>query len=106
VRADLLAQSGVGPETADSLLLYVGRHPVFVVDAYTVRIGMRVGLFSTDAYGEIQRYFEDRLPRDVALYQEYHALLVRHAKAFCRERPQCKRCPLRTSCAYGRGQRS
>ncbi len=106
VRADLLAQPGVGPETADSLLLYAGRHPVFVVDAYTVRIGARLGLFRTQEYDEVQVYFEDRLPRDVALFQEYHALLVRHAKSVCRPRPKCAICPLRTMCAYGRGQRS
>ncbi len=106
VRADLLAQTGVGLETADSLLLYAGRHPVFVVDAYTVRIGRRVGLFRTDAYDEVQRYFEERLPRDLHLFQEYHALLVQHAKTFCRTRPRCATCPLRRLCAYGRGQRS
>jgi len=106
VRADLLAQPGVGPETADSLLLYAGGHPVFVVDAYTVRIGTRVGLFRSKEYGAVQRYFEDRLPRDVALFREYHALLVQHAKAFCRALPRCASCPLRAMCAYGRGQRS
>lgn len=106
VRADLLVQPGVGPETADSLLLYAGGHPVFVVDAYTVRIGKRVGLFRTEAYDEVQRYFEERLPRDVDLFREYHALLVQHAKTFCRARPKCESCPLRPVCAYGRGQRS
>lgn len=106
VRQDLLAQAGVGPETADSLLLYAGRHPVFVVDAYTVRIGRRIGLFRTEEYGAVQRYFEDRLPRDVGLYQEYHALLVRHAKSFCRAKPKCASCPLRSVCATGLGQRS
>ncbi len=106
VRADLLAQPGVGPETADSLLLYAGGHPVFVVDAYTVRIGRRVGLFDTAAYDEVQAYFESRLPREVPLYREYHALLVRHAKTTCRVRPRCASCPLRRICAYARGQRS
>ncbi len=106
IRADLLSQAGVGPETADSLLLYAGRHPVFVVDAYTVRIGTRVGLFETEAYEEVQRFFEDRVPRDVDRFREYHALLVRHAKTLCRGRPQCAPCPLRRTCAYARGQRS
>ena len=106
LRADLLAQSGVGPETADSILLYAGRHPVFVVDAYTIRIGRRIGLFGTDGYEEVQRFFEAHLPREVSLYQEYHALLVRHAKTFCRPRPQCEACPVRRMCAFGRGQRS
>ena len=106
VRADLLAQDGVGPETADSILLYAGRHPVFVVDAYTVRIGTRLGWVATDDYAAVQRYFEGRVPRDVAAYQEYHALLVAHAKRLCRPRPRCGECPLRPRCAFGRGQRS
>ena len=106
VRADLLAQPGVGPETADSLLLYAGRHPVFVVDAYTVRIATRVGLLQSDSYDDVQQYFEGRVPRDVERFREYHALLVQHAKRFCRARPECAPCPLRTLCAYGRGQRS
>ncbi len=102
VRADLRAQDGVGPETADSILLYAGRHPVFVVDAYTVRIGTRLGLFRTHAYGAVQRFFEDRLPKDAELYQEYHALLVVHAKTLCRPRPRCRECPLLTTCPFGR----
>jgi endonuclease III related protein len=106
VRADLLAQPGVGPETADSILLYAGRHPVFVVDAYAVRIGTRVGMFTSPAYDEVQGYFEDRVPPDVGVYQEYHALLVQHAKALCRTRPNCPVCPLRSVCAFGRRQRS
>ncbi len=106
VRADLLAQDGVGPETADSLLLYVGRHPVFVVDAYTIRIGTRVGLFASHDYAAVQRYFEAHVPRDVDGYQEYHALLVAHAKRLCRPRPRCGECPLRRMCAFGRGQTS
>ncbi len=102
VRADLLAQPGVGPETADSILLYAGGHPVFVVDAYTVRIGRRLGWFGMDGYDAVQRYFEARLPRDVSLYREYHALLVAHAKAICRPTPRCDRCPVRSRCAVGR----
>ena len=102
IRADLLAQAGVGPETADSILLYAGGHPVFVVDAYTVRIGRRIGWFDTDAYETVQRRFEAHLPRDLAVYREYHALLVAHAKAVCRPTPRCDECPVRTLCAFGR----
>jgi len=102
VRADLLAQEGVGPETADSILLYAGGHPVFVVDAYTVRIGRRIGWFDTDAYETIRRQFETHLPRDVGLYREYHALLVAHAKAVCRPKPRCAECPVQTLCDVGR----
>ena len=106
VREDLLAQKGVGPETADSILLYAGRHPVFVVDAYTVRIGTRIGLLAAPDYADAQRHFETHLPRDVRLYQEFHALLVAHAKTLCRTRPKCPECPLRRRCAFGRRQRS
>ena len=99
----LLAQHGVGPETANSILLYAGSHPVFVVDAYTERIGTRIGLFRTDEYRAIQGYFEQRIPRDLATYQEYHALLVRHAKTLCRRtNPMCAGCPIQSLCDFGR----
>ncbi len=104
VRADLLAQSGVGPETADSILLYAGGHPIFVVDAYTIRIGRRIGWFDTDDYADVQRYFEDRRPRDTATYAEDHAVLVAHAKSLCRPTPLCDRCPVSALCAFGRGK--
>lgn len=106
VRADLLAQSGVGPETADSILLYAGGRPVFVVDAYTVRIGTRIGLFRSRDYGRVQAHFDSRVPRDVRVRREFHALLVVHAKSLCRPRPRCGECPLRSRCDFGRGQRS
>ena len=106
VRADLLAQEGVGPETADSILLYAGHHPVFVVDAYTVRIGTRLGLFSATDYDAVQRHLEAHVPRDLHAYRQDHALLVTHAKALCRPRPRCHECPLVASCAFGRRQRS
>ncbi len=106
VREDLLAQDGVGPETADSILLYAGGHAVFVVDAYTVRIGTRLGLFHSGEYDAIQRYFERHLPREAATYREYHALLVQHAKRVCRPHPRCGECPLQDRCAFGRRQRS
>ncbi len=103
VRADLLAQDGVGPETADSILLYAGGHPVFVVDAYTERIGGRIGLFRTGEYRAIQRHFEKRVPRELATYQEYHGLLVRHAKTLCRRTdPACAECPVQSLCDFGR----
>ncbi len=104
VREDLLAQEGVGPETADSILLYAGRHAVFVVDAYTVRIGTRLGWFATREYGNVQRFFLAHLPRKLKLFREYHALLVTHAKTLCRVRPRCRECPLRSICPFGRRQ--
>jgi endonuclease-3 related protein len=101
VRADLLAQEGVGPETADSILLYAGGHPIFLVDAYTIRIGRRIGLFDGGRYDAIQRHFEDHIPRDLETYREYHALLVAHAKALCRPTPRCDACPLQDLCDTG-----
>jgi endonuclease-3 related protein len=106
VRADLLAQEGVGPETADSILLYAGGHPVFLVDAYTIRIGRRIGLFDTDDYAAVQRHFVDRVPTDLAIRQDYHALLVAHAKARCRPIPTCDGCPVRELCDVGLGLRN
>ncbi|HKW42913.1 MAG TPA: hypothetical protein VJP06_01885 [Thermoplasmata archaeon] len=106
VRADLLAQPGVGPETADSILLYAGGHPAFVVDAYTVRIGQRVGLFDAYEYDAVQRHFTERIPRDVDGYKEFHALLVAHAKSVCRPTPRCDECAVRAICAFGRSRAS
>ena len=102
VRDDLLAQDGVGPETADSILLYAGGHPVFVIDAYTLRIGRRIGFFDHDEYARAQRYFEQHVPRDLATYREYHALLVAHAKSLCRPKPACGECPVQSLCDFGR----
>ena len=101
VRSDLLAQDGVGPETADSILLYAGAHPIFLVDAYTIRIGRRIGLFDGERYGAVQRHFEDRVPRELETYREYHALLVTHAKTLCRPDPRCDACPVQDLCDYG-----
>jgi endonuclease-3 related protein len=97
LREELLAVHGVGPETADSILLYAGAVPRFVVDAYTHRIFARHGWIGFDAdYRQIQEYFEDGLPADAALYNEYHALLVRVGKDYCRKAgPKCAACPLR-----------
>ena len=92
LREELLAVHGVGPETADSILLYAGAVPRFVVDAYTHRIFARHGWIGFDAdYRQIQEYFEDGLPADAALYNEYHALLVRVGKDYCRKAgPKCR----------------
>ena len=100
VRADLLAQEGVGPETADSILLYAGGHALFLVDAYTIRIGRRIGLFDTESYDAAQRHFQDHVPRDLETYREYHALLVAHAKLLCRPKPSCDECPVRSMCDF------
>jgi endonuclease-3 related protein len=94
-RRELLAIHGVGPETADAILLYAGGLPSFVVDAYTHRIFARHGWIGFDAdYHQLQEHIEDSLPRDAALFNEYHALLVAVGKQFCRKVPLCADCPL------------
>lgn len=99
LRKALLAVHGIGEETADSILLYALGLPVFVVDAYTRRIFQRLGLLKGDeSYGGIQGLFQAHLPRDVGLYNEYHALIVRHGKDICRPRPRCSLCPLNRIC--------
>ncbi len=104
LRAELLAIYGVGPETADSIILYAARQPVFVIDAYTRRIMARVGLAHDDAsYDELQGLFMEHLPREEPLFNEYHALLVALGKNYCIKRaPRCEECPLQEVCAMGR----
>ncbi len=95
LRERLLDISGIGPETADSILLYALNKPVFVVDAYTKRVLMRHGIINNDAdYDEIQSLFHKSLKRDSSLYNEFHALFVKLAKTFCKAEPLCKGCPL------------
>lgn len=96
LRKWLLAIPGIGPETADSILLYALDRPVFVVDAYTRRALTRHGWVDGRAsYDAIARFFTDRLLRDTALFREYHALIVRLGKERCRPRPLCSDCPWR-----------
>jgi len=95
LRPELLAINGIGPETADSILLYALAKPIFVVDAYTYRIFSRHGLVAGPySYDQLQNLCQAGLPREVALYQEFHALLVRTGKECCRPRPRCPACPL------------
>ena len=97
LRKELLAVRGIGPETADSILLYALGRRVFVVDAYTRRFLSRHRLIEPNAsYGEIQELFERNLPKSVRLYNEFHALIVRLGKEICHPRPLCAQCPLRT----------
>ncbi|MBT4499616.1 MAG: endonuclease III domain-containing protein [Gemmatimonadetes bacterium] len=101
LRRELLSTPGIGPETADSILLYAARYPFFVVDAYTRRIFGRLGLFDPDLnYAAIQSIFMDHLPQEVQLFDEYHALLVRLAVTYCKTRPQCENCCLQELCEY------
>jgi endonuclease-3 related protein len=95
LKKDLIAVNGIGPETCDSILLYAFNKPTFVIDAYTKRIFSRHGIFPESAtYHEVQKLFLDTLPRDVQLFNEYHALIVRLAKEHCRTKPICTGCPL------------
>jgi endonuclease-3 related protein len=95
LRPALLEIKGIGPETADSILLYAMHKPTFVVDAYTFRVLSRHDLApESSSYDELQGLFMENLPADVPLYQEFHALLVKVGKEFCRPRPRCPSCPL------------
>jgi len=95
LRAELLALHGIGPETADSILLYALDRPVFVVDAYTRRILSRYGIIrGSEPYDTLRQWFQSALPADPRLFNEYHALLVRLARTHCRVRPLCSDCPL------------
>ncbi len=101
LREALLSVPGIGPETADSIVLYAVGKPVFVVDAYTRRILVRLGLIEGgETYEELRDLFESNLPRDPELYKEYHALFVRHGKEHCRVRPHCKGCPISELCDF------
>jgi len=101
LREELLALKGVGPETADSILLYAGEQPSFVVDAYTGRLFTRLGLLRGDEkYAPIRSFFMSRLPAETGLYNEYHALIVVQCKEHCRKRPLCADCPLEKDCRY------
>jgi endonuclease-3 related protein len=99
LREQLLEVHGIGDETADSILLYAGNRPLFVIDAYTRRIIDRLGLGpGSNNYSDYQRIFMDNLPPDVRLFNEYHALLVAQGKNSCKKRPLCEGCCLRGMC--------
>jgi endonuclease III related protein len=99
LREELLAVRGIGRETCDSILLYAGDKPSFVVDAYTKRLFSRLGLIRESAdYEEIRALFMNSLPHDRALFNEYHALIVEHCKRHCRKKPLCEGCPLKGLC--------
>ncbi|MGC3972556.1 MAG: endonuclease III domain-containing protein [Pirellulales bacterium] len=95
LRDELLGVNGIGPETADCILLYVGNYPKFVADGYAMRVAARHGWIEFEAdYHGLQEFFESRLPSESQLYNEYHALLVRVGKDHCKTKPQCTGCPL------------
>lgn len=101
LRPRLLSVWGVGPETADSIILYAAHKPSFVVDAYTKRIFTRLGyLKGNESYDEIKKLLEKNLPQNEKLYNEYHALIVEHAKKHCRKKPNCMNCQIKSHCKY------
>ncbi len=96
LRSELLNINGIGPETADSILLYAFERPIFVIDSYTRRLFSRLGYewMKEASYDDIQAFFMNALPSDTKLYNEYHALIVRHCKSLCRKQPLCSKCNL------------
>ena len=99
LRKQLLSINGVGPETADSIILYAAKKPIFVVDAYTKRIFSRIG-YKEKTYDEFQKLFMSRLPNSERLFNEYHALIVELGKNICKKKPLCKMCPINQHCNY------
>ncbi len=99
MRTVLLAVHGIGPETADDILLYAFNRPVFVIDAYTRRIFARLGIIEgTEDYETLRCIFETTFDSDVQLFNEFHALIVVHGKNICRKRPLCRSCCLNENC--------
>jgi len=95
LREGLLSVNGVGPETADSIILYAAKRPLFVIDTYTHRILSRHAMAGEEAtYYDMQELFMDHLPEDVSLFNEFHALIVQTGKNYCRKNPLCEDCPL------------
>ena len=103
LREELLGVRGIGRETCDSILLYAGGKPSFVVDAYTKRLFSRLALLGeSDSYEQMRTFFMEALPQDSRLFNEYHALIVEHCKRHCRKKPLCDGCLLRPVCPYPR----
>lgn len=102
LREELLSLHGIGNETADDIILYAAGKPSFVVDAYTMHFFERFfGQTKTD-YVEVKAFFESRLPKDAALFNEFHALLVEHGKRHCRKKPLCTDCFLKAHCLFAK----
>ena len=99
LRKQLLSVNGIGPETADSIILYAAKKPIFVIDAYTKRIMNRVGC-KENTYDQLQKLFMKSLPNSEKLFNEYHALLVELGKNICKKNPICEKCPINMHCNY------
>jgi endonuclease-3 related protein len=108
IRKELLSLDGIGPETADSILLYAGNKPVFVVDAYSKRICERILLYTDLNYDDIQNFFQNELLKTydltevIKIYNELHALIVNLAKKYCRKKPECVNCFLKKECNFAK----
>ena len=109
LRKELLSLHGIGPETADSILLYAAEKPIFVVDAYTKRLCTRIPLpVRSQSYEDIQQFFQDHLQNQysphilVQIYNEYHALIVNLGKYYCKPKPNCTHCPIMNHCNYAK----
>lgn len=102
LRIELLSLKGIGPETADSIILYAAEKSSFVIDAYTKRIFSRLLNKDLGSYDNWKEFFESKLNNDVKLFQEYHALIVEHAKKHCKTKPECKNCPLLVNCSHNK----
>ncbi|MFH1013654.1 MAG: endonuclease [Thermoplasmatota archaeon] len=106
LRSELLRLNGIGPETADSILLYAGDKPIFVVDAYSKRLFGRLELPTKLTYDAIQAYVESDFCKNISaeqlpqMYNEFHALIVEHAKRYCRKKPLCNDCILNKECPH------
>jgi len=103
-REELLKTKGIGPETADSIILYAAEKPSFVIDTYTKRIFSRLGLINSNNYNEIKEFFEKNIKKDTETYKEYHALIVEHAKRHCKNKPECNNCFLKERCNFASGK--
>ena len=102
LREELLSIYGIGEETADCILLYAAKKPSFVVDTYTYRLLERLGWFTGKFhYGRLRGVFMENLPHDRQLFNQYHALIVRHGARVCQKTPQCGKCMLRSQCPTG-----
>lgn len=104
LREKLLQINGIGPETADSILLYALELPYFVIDSYTKRLSYRLGIINNNQikYENLQSIFESTLPKEIEIYKEYHALIVAHSKKHCKKTPVCFDCPIRSLCNYNK----
>lgn len=105
LRNELLSLKGIGKETADSIVLYAAHKPIFVIDAYTYRIFSRIGMITgKEKYDELREKIEKEIRPNEKIYNEFHALLVQHAKTICKTKPLCGECPLLENCKFGRAR--